>query len=253
MPALLDARGYPRSVATIPGFHRGRVPRNRGRRYPADPPTTEEIIALLRACPDTPTGRRTRALIVVLWRSGLRISEALALEERDLDPDAGSITVRRGKGGKRRVVGMDPWAWTQLSPWLEERLEYPRGPLFCVIAGPTAGRHLSASAVRATLRQLANGCGIRRRIAPHQFRHFHAVELVREASPCTSCSVNSVTRTSRSRPSTSRRSLPRKCWRSPSEEGHPQWGSATSWRAETQTNRGYVEAIDAKLLQSRFT
>ena len=183
MPVLLDARGYRRSEATIPGFHRGRVPRNRGRRYPADPPTTEEIIALLRACPDTPTGRRTRALIVVLWRSGLRISEALALEERDLDPDAGSITVRRGKGGKRRVVGMDPWAWSQISPWLEERLEYPRGALFCVMAGPTAGRHLSASAVRATLRQLASSCGIRRRIAPHQFRHFHAVELVREGVP----------------------------------------------------------------------
>ena len=138
---LFDARGYRRSAATLPGYHRGRVPRNRGRRYPADPPTTEEIIELLRGCPATPSGRRTKALIVLLWRSGLRISEALGLEERDLDPALGSITVRAGKGGKRRIVGMDPWGWSQVAPWLQERLAYPPGPVFCVVCGPTTGRH----------------------------------------------------------------------------------------------------------------
>jgi integrase len=107
------------------------------------------------ALPGTPAGRRTLALIVVLWRSGLRISEALALEERDLDPAAGAITVRHGKGGKRRIVGMDPWGWAQIAGWLGERLSYPRGPVFCVVTGPTTGRHLAASAVRAELRQLA--------------------------------------------------------------------------------------------------
>ena len=181
--SVRDARGYRRSPATLPGFHRGRVPRNRGRRYPADPPSTEELVALLRACPDSACGRRLRALVIVLWRSGLRISEALALEERDLDPTAGAITVRRGKGGKRRIVGMDPWAWQQLEPWLQQRLRLPPGPLFCVIHGPTAGRHLSASAVRTCLRRLAAHAGVRRRIAPHQLRHCHAIELVREGVP----------------------------------------------------------------------
>jgi integrase/recombinase XerD len=47
-----------------------------------------------------------RAMIVVLWRSGLRISEALALAESDLDPSRGAVLVRQGKGGKRREVGM---------------------------------------------------------------------------------------------------------------------------------------------------
>lgn len=46
-----------------------------------------------------------RALIVVLWRAGLRISEALALAESDLDARRGAILVRLGKGGKRREVG----------------------------------------------------------------------------------------------------------------------------------------------------
>src|ERR687885_522337 len=54
-------------------------------------------------------GRRLRGLIVVLWRAGLRICEALALAEADLDPRRGSLLVRRGKGGRRREVGMDDW------------------------------------------------------------------------------------------------------------------------------------------------
>jgi site-specific recombinase XerD len=47
-------------------------------------------------------GWRLRALIVVLWRGGLRIQDALALAERDLDSSRGSLLVRSGKGGRRR-------------------------------------------------------------------------------------------------------------------------------------------------------
>jgi site-specific recombinase XerD len=129
------------------------------------------------------TGRRLSAIIVVLWRSGLRISEVLALEERDLDPVTGAVTVRSGKGGKRRIVGMDPWAWEQIAPWLNDRQQLPPGPVFCVVHGPTAGRHLTPPAVRQSLREVARTANIRRRIAPHQLRHCHAVELVREGVP----------------------------------------------------------------------
>jgi integrase len=71
------------SPATLSGFHAGRAPRNKGMRYPADPPTVEEIVAVLHAAGMTTHGQRLRALIVVLWRAGLRISEALALDEAD--------------------------------------------------------------------------------------------------------------------------------------------------------------------------
>ena len=99
---LLDAAGRRRSPATMPEFHRGRPPRNKGLRYPPDPPSVEEIVAVMRVAGDAAAGARMRALIVVLWRAGLRISEALALAESDLDPVRGAILVRRGKGGKRR-------------------------------------------------------------------------------------------------------------------------------------------------------
>jgi site-specific recombinase XerC len=62
---------------------------------------------------------------VILWRAGLRISEALDLAETDLDSARGAVLVRRGKGGRRREVGMDRWAWDQLQPWLELRTRFP--------------------------------------------------------------------------------------------------------------------------------
>jgi len=78
--------------------------------------TEPEAIALIRACSTrAPTGVRNRALIAVLWRSGLRISEALALELRDVDLQAGSLRVRHGKGDKSRTVGVDEQTAAMLS------------------------------------------------------------------------------------------------------------------------------------------
>src|ERR671923_280854 len=180
---LLDAAGRRRSPATLPDFHAGRPPRNNGMRYPADPPTVEEIVTVRRHAGDSVHGRRLRGLIVVLWRAGLRICEALALAEADLDSRRGSLLVRRGKGGRRREVGMEDWAWEQLEPWLRARVALPVGPLFCVVNGPTRGRPWAPAAARSELRRVARQAGVRRRFAPHQLRHAHAVEMAREGVP----------------------------------------------------------------------
>jgi integrase len=203
-PALLDAAGRRRSPATMPGFHRGRPPRNKGLRYPADPPEVEEIVSVMRAAGDTTHGLRTRGLVVVLWRAGLRISEALALAESDLDRSRGSVLVRHGKGGKRRQVGMDRWAWEQIDPWLRARVALPVGALLCVIDGPTQGRPWSPAAARATLRALAVRAGVRRRFAPHQLRHAQAVEMAREGVPLNVIQRQPAMRTSASRRCTCR-------------------------------------------------
>ena len=180
---LLDAAGRPRSPATLPGYRLGCPPRNKGRRYPADPPRVEEIIAVMRAAGTSVHGARLRALVVILWRAGLRIHEALALAETDLEPRRGSILVRRGKGGKRREVGMDDWAWEYTEAWRQIRTTMPVGPFLCVIDGPTYGRAWSPTGARAELRRLAAAAGVRRRFAPHQLRHAHAVEMAREGVP----------------------------------------------------------------------
>jgi site-specific recombinase XerD len=102
------------------------------------------------------------------------------LPEHDLDRRRGSVLVRRGKGGRRREVGMDEWGWEQLRPWLTARAELPVGPLFCVIDG---GRSWSGTAVRDEFRRVAARASVRRRFAPHQLRHAHALELAREGVP----------------------------------------------------------------------
>jgi hypothetical protein len=121
---------------------------------------------VMRQAGPGPYADRTRALIAILWRAGLRISEALALTESDLDPTTGSVLVRAGKGGKRRMVGMDDWAWEYVRRWTEHRIPLPVGPLFCILAGNTRGRGWSATAARGELRRLASqaGCasGLRR-------------------------------------------------------------------------------------------
>ena len=71
---------------------------------------------MMRQAGDRPHRLRLRGLIVVLWRAALRISEALALTESDLDHARGAILARHGKGDKRREVGMDQWGWELLGP-----------------------------------------------------------------------------------------------------------------------------------------
>ena len=150
-----DVAGRRRSPARFSEFHLGHSPGNKGMRYPADPPRVEEVVAVMRLAGEGLSGDRIRALIVVLWRAGLRIQEALDLYERDLDPRRGALLVRHGKGGRRREVGMDDWGWEHLTPWVRSRVELPVGPLFCIIAGPTCGRAWRQAGARSQLRRLA--------------------------------------------------------------------------------------------------
>jgi hypothetical protein len=91
-------------------------PTQQGQRYPADPPRTEELVAVMRHAGANLHGDRVRALIVILWRAGLRI-QALSLTELDLGPRRGSVLVRRDKGGLRREIGMDACGFEHVQPW----------------------------------------------------------------------------------------------------------------------------------------
>jgi hypothetical protein len=78
MTVPFDAAGRRRSLATLPGYHAGRPPRDKGMRYPADPPTCRRSWPVMRHAPDGSHGWRVRAMIVVLWRAGLRIPSTYA-------------------------------------------------------------------------------------------------------------------------------------------------------------------------------
>ncbi|MGO9900561.1 MAG: hypothetical protein ACLP0J_12870 [Solirubrobacteraceae bacterium] len=85
----IDAASRRRANVTLPGYLTGRSPHNKGMSYPADPPRVEEIIAVMRQAGNDRHGLRVRGVIAVLWRGGLRISEALALSETDVNPARG--------------------------------------------------------------------------------------------------------------------------------------------------------------------
>ena len=78
---------------------------------------THEVDALIRAAPNS----RAALLFLIQWRAGLRVSEALALEVRDLPLDSGlpKIHVRRGKGAKPRIVPVHPELHSALSSSLQ--------------------------------------------------------------------------------------------------------------------------------------
>jgi integrase len=85
---------------------------------------------------------------------------------------------RQAPRGRHGSLGVE-----QLDPWLEIRRQLPVGAVLCVIHGPTAGRRWEASAARKQLHHAASAAGVRRRFAPHQLRHSHAVEMAHEGVP----------------------------------------------------------------------
>jgi site-specific recombinase XerD len=184
---LLDRRGQVRPAVTLPGYRAGEHPPNYGLKLPAEVLTSAEVGRLMDTCPRrTPSGVRNRAIICVLWRGGLRSAEALALELRDVDVDAGTLTIRHGKGNRRRVVGLDPPAFAVLDQWLRVRRELgvPRGaPAFCTITSTNLGRPLGAAYWREAIKRLGEKAGIEKRVHSHGLRHTHAVELMREGVP----------------------------------------------------------------------
>lgn len=160
-----------------------RYPSNKGRRYPVEVLTPDEALGLLSSVSQgSPVGLRNRALITVMYRAGLRHSEALDLYPKDVDLEAGSISVLSGKGGKRRTVGIDPGAIEVIRSWMAYRAELGFGPherLFC----STRGRRLSTSYMRALLPRLGRQAGIAKRVHPHGLRHTMAYELMMEKVP----------------------------------------------------------------------
>jgi site-specific recombinase XerD len=149
----------------------------KGTTYPAEILTTEEIRQLLACCTSQSIGLRNKALIMVLWRCGLRISELLALRACDISAD--SVRVLHGKGDKARTVGVDSETAAVVALWLERRKSLGlsgRQPLFCDLKGGA----LHTNAVRELLKRLAAKAGIVKRVHPHGFRHTFAAHAAKQ-------------------------------------------------------------------------
>ncbi len=146
------------------------------RTYPPEPLDQDEVMMLLTACGNDPLGLRDRALIAVMYRAGLRVSEALALLPKDIDEKRRAVRVLRGKGGRSRTVGLDAGAMAFVAAWMESRRELrivDDAPLICTRMGGA----MSAGYARRMLAALGRRAGITKRVHPHGLRHTHAAEL----------------------------------------------------------------------------
>lgn len=152
---------------------------NKGRKFPATEGvcTAEEVSSMMAACnPRYPTGRRNAALVAVLYRCGLRISEALALRLSDVRKD--HLAVHHGKGDKSRLAAMDEKTHQIIRQWLEKR-KTKSDIVFCTLDGGL----LSTAYVRALFKRLARKASIGHRVHAHGLRHTHAFELANENIP----------------------------------------------------------------------
>src|ERR1700761_6787055 len=152
------------------GSVKGDEPGNKGRTFPPEPLSPDEVAAIIAGCsPRARTGIRNRALLTLLYRSGLRISEALALKPSDVDLGRHPVRVLHGKGDKATVRGFHPTATDALARWIDTRkgLGLRNGPLFCTLeGGPLSDRY-----VRNLLHRLADKAGLDKRVHPHGMRH----------------------------------------------------------------------------------
>jgi len=147
-----------------------------GRRLPSFLPK-DEATQLLDAAPEpSAAGTRDRALIELLYASGLRVAEGCGLDVDDLDEARRTVRVV-GKGDKERVVPVGETALEALAAYLAMRGRR-RGPLFVNARG---GRLTPRSAHRI-VKRLARRAGLSQRVTPHTLRHSFATHMLGEGA-----------------------------------------------------------------------
>lgn len=191
----------------------GQAPPNKGQDLAGQLLTADEVLAIIGQCSmRAPTGIRNRAMLALMYRSGLRVTEALDVQETYLSTAEHSVRLMRTKSGKPQTRGYHPSADDALARWIDTRRELglrngrckcPPRPkndqtftpeelarrraliasctahLFCTLAGtPVSDRY-----VRDMMKRNAARAGVTRRVHPHALRHTFAVELLHTDPP----------------------------------------------------------------------
>ncbi|MBK8593647.1 MAG: tyrosine-type recombinase/integrase [Sandaracinaceae bacterium] len=120
------------------------------------------------------TSPRDRALVMLLYGSGLRISEALSLTITDVDSGRGVLTIRHTKGRRDRIVPLPAVTLEALREWMRLRRHRSEG----LFPGRKGRASLTREAVHALLRLAAVRAGLTKRVYPHLLRHGFATHLL---------------------------------------------------------------------------
>ena len=143
----------------------------------------EEIDAMIAQIDmSKPEGHRNRAIIEMLYGSGLRVSELTELRLSHIYRQEGYMRIL-GKGSKQRLVPISPVADEQFGYWLQDRSQLDIKPEYADIAFLNHyGRQLTRAMIFTIVKRLAEAAGIRKTISPHTLRHSFATHLLQNGA-----------------------------------------------------------------------
>lgn len=143
----------------------------------------EEIDAMIGQIDmSKPEGHRNRAIIEMLYGSGLRVSELTELRLSNIYRKEGYMRIL-GKGNKQRLVPISPVADEQFGYWLQDRSKLDIKPEASDIAFLNHyGRQLTRAMIFTIVKRLAEAAGIRKTISPHTLRHSFATHLLQNGA-----------------------------------------------------------------------
>ena len=143
----------------------------------------EEIDAMIAQIDmSKPEGHRNRAIIEMLYGSGLRVSELTELRLSHIYRQEGYMRIL-GKGSKQRLVPISPVADEQFGYWLQDRSQLNIKPEYADIAFLNHyGRQLTRAMIFTIVKRLAQAAGISKTISPHTLRHSFATHLLQNGA-----------------------------------------------------------------------
>ena len=142
--------------------------------------STQQIQQLLDAPPqDQILGARDRAMLETMYSGGLRVSELVAIDDKDLDLDSGLVRVQ-GKGKRERLAPLGSYAVEAICTWLDQRARVHRKAQDqdASVFVNRFGRRLSTRSVARMLEKYLRQTGLDQRTSPHTLRHSFATHLL---------------------------------------------------------------------------
>jgi integrase/recombinase XerC len=136
----------------------------------------DQMARLLEIPGDDAAAVRDRAVMELLYSSGLRLAELISVNLNDINLADATVTVS-GKGSKTRIVPVGRQAKQAVAAWLKVRAEFAKPDDVSLFVGPRGGR-LSPRSLQARVRKLGRAQGIQQNVYPHLFRHSFASHLL---------------------------------------------------------------------------